>query len=82
VPFLGAIYIWIRYPETKGVPLEEIARHFGDEDQVMVFSEDIQINHDSHKMTITSHAVSEHVEHSEKKVQTIITDAVVYVETV
>ncbi|KAI9877083.1 MAG: hypothetical protein M1823_007164 [Watsoniomyces obsoletus] len=47
------IYIAIRYPETKGLPLEEVARIFGDEDQVMVFSEDIVINHDDHEVSGT-----------------------------
>ncbi|KAH7124478.1 general substrate transporter [Dactylonectria macrodidyma] len=52
IPVIGTIYIALRFPETRGLPLEEVAMLFGDEDQVMVFSEDIQINHDSHKLRI------------------------------
>jgi hypothetical protein len=33
-----------------------VARFFGDEDQVMVFSEDIVINHDVHELVIKKHA--------------------------
>jgi hypothetical protein len=45
-------------PETKGIPLEEMARIFGDE--VVVNSDDVQINHDTHELVIGGGA-SEHV---------------------
>jgi hypothetical protein len=45
-------------PETKGIPLEEMARIFGDE--VVVNSDDVQINHDTHELVIGGGAL-EHV---------------------
>jgi hypothetical protein len=48
----------------------------------MVFSEDIVINHDSHKLTITPHTINDNVVLSEKKVQPAITDTVVYIQSV
>ena len=35
--------------------MEEVARLFGEEDEVMVFSEDIVINHESHELTVRKH---------------------------
>ncbi|KAI9764617.1 MAG: hypothetical protein M1839_005803 [Geoglossum umbratile] len=44
VSSLGAIWIYLCIPETKGVPLEEIAALFGDQDEVVIFSENIHFN--------------------------------------
>ena len=32
-------------PETKGVPLEEMAALFGDAEDIMIYSKDIHIDH-------------------------------------
>jgi hypothetical protein len=45
-------------PETKGIPLEEMARIFGDE--VVVNLDDVHINHDTHELVIGGGAL-EHV---------------------
>jgi hypothetical protein len=45
-------------PEPKGIPLEEMARIFGDE--VVVNLDDVQINHDTHELVIGGGAL-EHV---------------------
>jgi hypothetical protein len=37
------------------VPLEEIAALFGDQDEVMIFSEDIHIDHTTHELIIDTH---------------------------
>jgi hypothetical protein len=42
-------------PETKGIPLEEIAAIFGDADEVMVFSDDIHVDHNTHELVIEAH---------------------------
>jgi len=52
---LGAVWAWFYIPETRGVPLEEIAQLFGDSDEVMVFSEDIHIDRGTHELIIDSH---------------------------
>ncbi|KAJ5798544.1 uncharacterized protein N7503_007840 [Penicillium pulvis] len=46
VASLGVIYLIIYLPETKGVPLEEMAAIFGDDEHVAVFISDVQVNHD------------------------------------
>jgi hypothetical protein len=45
-------------PETKGIPLEEMARIFGDD--VVVNLDDVHINHDTHELVISG-GVLEHV---------------------
>jgi hypothetical protein len=52
---LGTIWVWFYIPETKGVPLEETAALFGDRDEVMIFSEDIHVDHRTHKLVIDTH---------------------------
>jgi sugar porter (SP) family MFS transporter len=52
---LGGVLAFIYLPETKGVPLEEIAAIFGDADEVMVFSEDIHVDHTTHDLVVNTH---------------------------
>jgi len=52
---LGGIGAFIYLPETKGVPLEEIAAIFGDGDEVMVFSQDIHVDHTTHDLVVDTH---------------------------
>jgi len=52
---LGGIVAFIYLPETKGVPLEEIAAIFGDTEEVMVFSEDIHVDHRTHDLVVNVH---------------------------
>ena len=40
----------------KGIPLEEIAKLFGETDKVMVFSQDIRVDHNIHELDIGEHA--------------------------
>lgn len=52
---LGAIYVAVYCPELKGLPLEEVAKIFGDTDDVMVYSEDIHIDHTTHDIVVNPH---------------------------
>lgn len=36
--------MWLYWPETRGVPLEEIAAIFGDAEEVAIYKRDIDIN--------------------------------------
>jgi hypothetical protein len=40
---IGGIVIWTWFPDTNGLPLEEIAAIFGDEDEVAVYQREIDI---------------------------------------
>jgi Sugar (and other) transporter len=40
---IGGILMWIFFPDTKGLPLEEIAALFGDEDEVAVYQREIDV---------------------------------------
>ena len=42
-------------PETKGIPLEEMAKIFGDTEDVMVYAEDILIDHNTHELVVKEH---------------------------
>ena len=37
------------------MPLEEIAALFGDQDEVMIFSEDIHVDHTTHELVVETH---------------------------
>ncbi|OQV02402.1 hypothetical protein CLAIMM_07606 [Cladophialophora immunda] len=52
---LGGIAAFLLLPETKGVPLEEIAAVFGDTEEVMVYSEDIHVDHRTHDLVVDLH---------------------------
>ena len=52
---VGVILVAIFLPETKGVPLEEIAAIFGDQDEVVVFSEDIQVGGSGDELVVKEH---------------------------
>ena len=39
-------------PETKGVPLEELAAIFGDDDEIVVYMKDIHIDHNTHQLVV------------------------------
>ncbi|OQU95567.1 hypothetical protein CLAIMM_01752 [Cladophialophora immunda] len=50
---IGAVIIWFWFPDTNGLPLEEIAAIFGDEDEVAIYQRDIEIDLATH--TIVDH---------------------------
>jgi len=39
----------------EGVPLEEIAAVFGDQDEVRMFGEDIHVDHTTHELVVDKH---------------------------
>jgi H+/Cl- antiporter ClcA len=43
ISLVGAIWVWWMFPETKGIPLEEIAAIFGDDDEVVVIGSAINV---------------------------------------
>jgi hypothetical protein len=43
---IGAVIMWFFFPDTLGLPLEEVAAIFGDHDEVAGYMRDIQINDD------------------------------------
>lgn len=40
--------MWFLFPDTNGLPLEEIAAIFGDEDEVAIYQREIEIDHNTH----------------------------------
>lgn len=53
---IGGLIVWFFFPDTKGLPLEEIAAIFGDEDEIAVYQREIDVK----SGTIVDH-------HAEKK---------------
>ena len=45
---LGAIIMWLFFPDTLGLPLEEVAAIFGDADEVAIYQRDIEIDLTTH----------------------------------
>lgn len=43
---------------NPGVPLEEMAKLFGDTQDVMVFSKDIHVDHNTHMLVVDGHGVN------------------------
>ncbi|OAP61905.1 hypothetical protein AYL99_04108 [Fonsecaea erecta] len=58
--FIGGILILLYWPDTRNMPLEEVAAIFGDEDEVAVYQYELEIDP-------TTHAVKDH--HLEGKVR-------------
>jgi len=55
--------MWFFFPNTKGLPLEEVAALFGDEDEIAVYQREIDV----HGGIIEDH-------HQSRKVQAIQVD--------
>lgn len=43
--------MWIYFPDTKGLPLEEVAAVFGDADEVAVYERELDIDPTTHTIT-------------------------------
>jgi len=52
---LGTIFVYFVLPETKGIPLEEMAAVFGDTDDIAVYSADIHVDHTTHEVVVDEH---------------------------
>jgi len=57
---LGGIGSYFLLPETKGIPLEEMAKIFGDTEDVVVWSKDLRIDHNTHELVVDKNGL-EHV---------------------
>jgi len=51
---IGGIIMWIFFPDTNGLPLEEVAAIFGDVDEVAIYQADIQVDHNTHTIIVKS----------------------------
>ena len=52
---LGFFVVMFFLPETKGIPLEEMAKLFGDTEDIAVFSDDIHVDHNTHELVVGAH---------------------------
>lgn len=52
ITFVGVIWGYFAIPETKGVPLEELAAIFGDDDEIVVYMKDIHVDHNTHQLVV------------------------------
>jgi hypothetical protein len=50
--FVGVIWAYFTLPETKGIPLEELAAIFGDDDEIIVYMKDIHLDHTTHQLVV------------------------------
>lgn len=57
---VGLVWISLVLPETKGIPLEEVAALFGDQDEVMVFTEDVQLGDGEDELVVKDHHHDRH----------------------
>jgi MFS family permease len=56
---LGTVFVWWFLPETKNIPLEEMAKLFGDADDIAVYADDIYVDHDTHELVIGEHGATD-----------------------
>lgn len=49
---IGAVWAWFMLPETNGIPLEEMAKLFGDDEHIAVYSTAIHLDHNTHDLVI------------------------------
>ncbi|KAF2469502.1 general substrate transporter [Lindgomyces ingoldianus] len=54
ITFFGTTLMFFLLPETKGIPLEEMAKIFGDTEDVVVFSSDLHIDQNTHELVVTA----------------------------
>lgn len=47
---IGWVWLYFTLQETNGLPLEEIAALFGDQDEVMVYTTNIKADNNTHKL--------------------------------
>jgi hypothetical protein len=52
---LGTFFVYFYLPETKNIPLEEMARLFGDNDDIAVYADEIHVDHNTHELVIDEH---------------------------
>ncbi|KIX98805.1 uncharacterized protein Z520_05266 [Fonsecaea multimorphosa CBS 102226] len=62
---LGAIAMWIWFPDTNGLPLEEVAAIFGDADEVAIYQRDLEVDFATH--TVVDHHHHHHHDHDPEK---------------
>lgn len=55
ITFVGGILYYFILPETRGIPLEEIAKIFGETEDIMVFSEDLHFDRNTHELVVEEH---------------------------
>jgi hypothetical protein len=67
---IGAVVMYIFFPDTRELPLEEVALIFGDADEVAIYQRDIEIDHKTHAIVDHHNNVekqfeygTEHIEH-------------------
>lgn len=63
ITLVGGIIFWFLLPETKGIPLEEIAKIFGETEDIMVFSEDLHVDHNTHELIVEEHGNAKGLTH-------------------
>jgi hypothetical protein len=66
---IGGVVIWIFFPDTRGMPLEEVAAIFGDADEVAVYQREIEIDEATH--TVISHRAEPEKSEATKAIETV-----------
>lgn len=49
---IGGILMYFYFPDTNGLPLEEVAAIFGDADEVAIYQADIEIDRNTHAVIL------------------------------
>lgn len=49
---VGVIWAWFLVPETKGLPLEEIAALFGDSEDIAVYLRDVHVDQTNDQLVV------------------------------
>ncbi len=57
----GTLLMIFILPETKGIPLEEMAKVFGESEDVVVFTSDLHVDHNTHELVVARKGELEHV---------------------
>lgn len=60
---VGGIVFYFILPETKGIPLEEIAKIFGETEDIMIYSEDVHLDQNTHELVVVQHGNPDRLTH-------------------
>jgi hypothetical protein len=54
--------MWFYFPDTNGLPLEEVAAIFGDADEVAIYQRDLEVDFATHTIVDRHHHESKAVD--------------------
>lgn len=72
---MECFFVYFVVPETKNIPLEEMAKLFGDTDDIAVYAEDIHLDPTTHQIVTDEHGHRRVFKRSDEDIEAIANGA-------